>query len=63
MNPQVVGLLAVLLIFAALAAALDKRRRGDAGLDQPWPLEPKSTLLTESEQRLYRGLVQAVLST
>ena len=59
MNPQLFGLLLVLFIFAVLTAALGKRRRVHA-LDQPWPVEAKSTLLTEPEQRLYRRLVQAL---
>lgn len=60
MNPHLLGLLVVLLVLAALAAALGMRRRTGPELDQPWPLEPKDTLLTESEQRLYRRLVEAL---
>lgn len=59
MNAQFLGLLLVLFTFAALAVALGRRRRVRA-LDKPWPLEAKSTLLTEPERRLYRRLVQAL---
>jgi len=49
---------AALVIVAAVLGTT--RRRRDAGLDKPWPLEGKRTLLTESEQVLYRRLVQAL---
>jgi hypothetical protein len=57
-----------LLSIVALAIAIGlggalfgtrKRPKGDA-LATPWPLEAKGTLLTESEQLLYRRLVEAL---
>jgi very-short-patch-repair endonuclease len=48
---------------AVVAAALGSARRPkDPGFDKPWPLEPKSTLLSDSEQVLFRRLVQALPS-
>lgn len=62
MNPQLLGLLLVISFFILLASAgaLRRRKRIGAALDRPWPLEPKSTLLTEPEQQLYRRLVMAL---
>jgi very-short-patch-repair endonuclease len=60
MNPQLLGLLLVIFVLVAFAGAVRRRRRVGAALEQPWPLEPKSTLLTEPEQQLYRRLVQAL---
>jgi len=50
-------LIAVLLVLAALGRL---KRRRVAGLEVPWPLEPKRALLTDPEQVLYRRLVQAL---
>jgi very-short-patch-repair endonuclease len=51
------GLIVLLLILGVLAALLKKRpkRLGDA-----WPLEVRSTVLSQPEQVLYRRLVQAL---
>ena len=57
MNSQLPGLLLGIFIFVIVSGVM---RRLRPALDQPWPLEPKSTLLTEPEQRLYRRLVQAL---
>jgi len=60
MNLNLMGLLLVLAVLAVLAAGLGQRRRGGSGLEQPWPLERKTALLTNSEQRLHQRLVQAL---
>jgi very-short-patch-repair endonuclease len=60
MTPHLFWLLGAVLALSLIAAALGQSRRGArAGLDRPWPLEPKRTLLSEPEQVLYRRLVQA----
>lgn len=59
MNLNLLGSLVIIGILAVLAAILGQRRRG-VELDQTWPLERKTALLTESERRLYRRLVQAL---
>jgi very-short-patch-repair endonuclease len=54
-------MLAVIAALVILAAVIGKTsRRKKAGLDAPWPLEAKRTLLTEPEQVLYRKLVLAL---
>lgn len=60
MNLNLMGLLLVLAILAVLAAALGQCRRGGSGLEQPWPLERKTALLTNSEQRLHQRLLRAL---
>jgi very-short-patch-repair endonuclease len=52
--------LIVLVMVASLVVALRRRRRpSTAGLDRPWPLESKDTLLSEPERVLYRRLRRA----
>src|SRR5579883_545401 len=51
---------AVVLLLAAVAALSKFKHRKSGGLDLPWPLERKRSLLTEPEQILYRGLTQAL---
>jgi very-short-patch-repair endonuclease len=51
----------ILVGLVITAAVLGKSgRRKDIGLESPWPLEAKRTLLTEPEQVLFRRLVQAL---
>jgi very-short-patch-repair endonuclease len=59
-KPHLLVWLLVLLVLLAVAAALGTRRRAGAGLNASWPLEPKSALLSEPEQRLYQRLIQAL---
>jgi hypothetical protein len=49
--------IALLLTLAVLAALLKKRPKT---LGEPWPLEVRSTVLSQPEQALYRRLVQAL---
>jgi hypothetical protein len=49
--------IAVVLVLAALGRL---KRRKVAGLEAPWPLEPKRALLTDPEQIIYRRLVKAL---
>ena len=54
-------MLAAVAVLGILAAVLGKAsRRKHTGLDVPWPLEAKRTLLTEPEQVLFQRLVQAL---
>ncbi len=68
MHPALLHLIVALaaliapLILVAAAVALRARRRSatpGSGLDRPWPLESKGTLLSDSERVLYRRLRQA----
>ncbi len=52
-----IALIAIVLVLGALRRS--KRKRA-GGLEVPWPLERKRSLLTEPEQILYRRLVQAL---
>ena len=60
MNPHVLWLLGGALVLALVAAALGLKpqREKSQSLNQLWPLEPKSPLLSQPEQVLYRRLIQ-----
>lgn len=61
MNPHVLWLLGGTLALALVGAALEviRPRNRSPSLNQPWPIEPKRTLLSQPEQVLYRRLSQA----
>jgi uncharacterized protein DUF2726 len=48
------------LLLAAHAALAKSKHRKARGLDLPWPLERRRSLLTDPEQILYRRLIQAL---
>ena len=52
--------IAVVAILVALTALRRSKRKRAGGLEVPWPLERKPSLLTEPEKILYRRLVQAL---
>jgi len=57
MKSPLLSLIGLLLILGVLAALLKKRPKGLSG---PWPLEVRSTVLSQPELVLYRRLVQAL---
>jgi very-short-patch-repair endonuclease len=59
MNIVIVWILLAAVVVVLVALGGSKRRRA-TGLEVPWPIEPKRTLLTDPEQVIYRRLVQAL---
>lgn len=57
---KLVLLVLAVLVLTAVAVVLKPRRRNPGALDTPWPLERKPTLLSASEQTLYRRLSEAL---